>query len=163
MNLEKYAQLAFFNGLATADVRLLEPFFAPQSWVAGTLVFEQGDYADYLYLVARGEVTIRYRPDDGPAITVTRVQPGGIFGWSAAMGNPSYTCQAVCTLDSEVLRIRGAGSDGILVTADQIRSLRQGTPYYWKLSASNQYGRVESIAPYKQFMIDPAAHGLKRL
>ena len=107
MNLEKNAQLAFFNGLATADVRLLEPFFAPQSWVAGTLIFEQGDYADYLYLVAKGEVTIRYRPDDGPAITVTRVQPGGIFGWSAAMGHPSYTCQAICALDSEVLRIRG--------------------------------------------------------
>ena len=107
MNLEKYAHLAFFTGLDTADVRLLEPFFAPQSWVAGTLIFEQGDYADYLYLVAKGEVTIRYRPDDGPAITVTRVQPGGIFGWSAAMGHPSYTCQAICALDSEVLRIRG--------------------------------------------------------
>ena len=41
-------------------------------------------------------------------MTVTRVQSGGIFGWSAAMGNPSYTSGAVCALDSEVLRIRGA-------------------------------------------------------
>ena len=107
MNLEKYSQLAFFNGLSAADIQLLEPFFAPQTWVAGTVVFDQGDYAEYLYLVVRGEVSIRYKPDDGPVMTVTRVQPGGLFGWSAAMNNPAYTSGAVCALDSEVLRIRG--------------------------------------------------------
>lgn len=107
MNLEKYSQLAFFNGLNPADIQLLGPFFAPQTWVAGTVIFEQGDYAEYLYLVVRGEVVIRYKPEDGPLMTVTRCQPGGIFGWSAAMNNPRYTSGAVCALDSEVLRIRG--------------------------------------------------------
>lgn len=107
MNLEKYAQLGFFSGLDERDIQLMEPFFAPQTWVAGTTVFEQGDYAEYLYLVVYGEVAIRYKPDDGSIMTVTRVQPGGIFGWSAAMNNPTYTSGAVCTLDSEILRIRG--------------------------------------------------------
>ncbi len=107
MNLEKYSQLAFFIGLKAEEILLLEPFFAPQTWVAGTTVFEQGDYAEYLYLVVHGEVSIRYKPDDGSIMTVTRVQPGGIFGWSAAMNNPTYTSGAVCTLDSEILRIRG--------------------------------------------------------
>jgi CRP/FNR family transcriptional regulator, cyclic AMP receptor protein len=107
MNLEKYCHLAFFNGLNTADVSLLAPYFAPQTWVAGTVIFEQGDYAEYLYLTVSGEVTIRFKPHDGPVMTVTRVQPGGIFGWSAAMNNPVYTSGAVCSLDSEVLRIRG--------------------------------------------------------
>jgi CRP-like cAMP-binding protein len=108
MDLEKYTHLAFFCGLSTADIQLLVPLFAPQTWVAGTVVFEQGDCAEYLYLVVSGEVTIRYKPDDGPVMNLTRVQPGGIFGWSAAMGNPTYTSGALCTLDSEVLCIRGA-------------------------------------------------------
>jgi CRP/FNR family cyclic AMP-dependent transcriptional regulator len=107
MNLEKYSQLGFFNGLSIDEIRLLEPFFAPQTWVAGTSVFEQGDYAEYLYLVVSGEVAIRFKPEDGAVMIVTRVQPGGIFGWSAAMNNPTYTSGAVCTLDSEILRIRG--------------------------------------------------------
>jgi CRP/FNR family transcriptional regulator, cyclic AMP receptor protein len=107
MNLEKYGHLAFFTGLQPADIQLLAPYFAPQTWVAGTVIFEQADYAEYLYLVVSGEVTIRYKPHDGPVMTVTRVQPGGIFGWSAAMNNPAYTSGAVCSLDSEVLRIRG--------------------------------------------------------
>jgi CRP/FNR family transcriptional regulator, cyclic AMP receptor protein len=107
MNLEKYSQLAFFTGLQAADIQLLAPYFAPQMWVAGTVIFEQDDYAEYLYLVVSGEVTIHFKPHDGPIMTVTRVQPGGIFGWSAAMNNPAYTSSAVCSLDSEVLRIRG--------------------------------------------------------
>ncbi len=107
MNLEKYNHLAFFTGLSTVEIQLLAPLFTPQTWVAGTVVFEQGDCAEYLYLVVSGELTIRYKPDDGPIMTLTRIQPGGIFGWSAAMGNPTYTSAAVCTLDSEVLRIRG--------------------------------------------------------
>ena len=108
MNLEKYTCLTFFTGLSAAEIQLLAPFFAPQTWVAGTVVFEQGDYAEYLYLVVSGELTIRYKPDDGPMMNLTHVLPGGIFGWSAAMGNPTYTSGAVCALDSEVLRIRGA-------------------------------------------------------
>ena len=107
MNLEKYSHLAFFNGMQAADIQLLEPYFAPQTWVAGTVIFEQDDYAEYLYLVVSGEVTIHFKPHDGPIMTVTHVQPGGIFGWSAAMNNPAYTSGAVCSLDSEVLRIRG--------------------------------------------------------
>jgi len=107
MNLEKYSSLTFFNGLESHQIQLLEPYFAPQTWVAGTTVFEQGDYAEYLYLLVSGEVSIRFKPEDGASMTVTRVQAGGIFGWSAAMNNPTYTSGAVCTLDSEVLRIRG--------------------------------------------------------
>ena len=107
MNLEKYSQLAFFVGLQPKEIQLLAPYFAPQTWVAGTVIFEQDDYAEYLYLVISGEVTIRFKPHDGPPMTVTRVQPGGIFGWSAAMNNPVYTSGGICSLDSEVLRIRG--------------------------------------------------------
>src|SRR5450759_4077206 len=107
MDLEKYIHLAFFSGLSIADIQLLMPLFAPQTWVAGTVVFDQGDCAEYLYLVVKGELTIRYKPEDGPIMNLTHIQPGGIFGWSAAMGNPTYTSGAVCALDSEVLRIRG--------------------------------------------------------
>ncbi len=108
MNLEKYTRLAFFYGLSAAEIQLLAPFFVSQTWVAGTVIFEQGDRAEYFYLMVSGELTIRYKPDDGPIMNVTRIQPGGIFGWSAAIGNPTYTSGAVCTLDSEVLCIRGA-------------------------------------------------------
>ncbi len=146
MNLERYNHLAFFAGLSAAQIQLLAPFFAPQTWVAGTVVFEQGDYAEYLYLVVSGELTIRYKPDDGPMMNVTHVQPGGIFGWSAAMGNPTYTSGAVCALDSEILRIRGAD---LRMLGDKHPEL--GKVILERLSATiaqrqhSQQGRVNSM------------------
>jgi CRP/FNR family cyclic AMP-dependent transcriptional regulator len=118
MDIKKYGSLAFFIGLNTHDLEALAPFFMSSTYVAGTIIFEQGDRADNLYLVATGEVSIRYKPVDGPMMTVTRVQPGGVFGWSAAMGNTKYTSGAVCSLDSEILYIRG----------DQLRNLCQQNP-----------------------------------
>jgi CRP/FNR family cyclic AMP-dependent transcriptional regulator len=106
MNVANLGHLVFFEGLSPADLQLLAPFFAPQNFPAETTIFEQGDRADYLYLVVTGEVTIRYKPDDGPEMIVTRVPPGGVFGWSAAMGNPVYTSAAFCTQEVATLRIR---------------------------------------------------------
>lgn len=118
MDILKYGSLAFFTGLDTQDLQALAPFFSSIKYVAGTVIFEQGDRADNLYLVATGEVFIRYKPDDGPMMTVIHVQSGGVFGWSAAMGNLRYTSGAVCSLDSEILFIRG----------DQLRNLCQRNP-----------------------------------
>ena len=107
MIIDVIGELAFFEGLSTADIRLLMPYFSSQFYPASTIVFEQGDIAEYLYLVVKGEVLILYKPDDGPMMTVTRVQQGGVFGWSAALGNVAYTSGAVCTTDCELLQVSG--------------------------------------------------------
>lgn len=115
--------LAFFQGLREEELALLAPCFRTQRFRAGALIFEQGEAAEFFYLLVRGAVIIRYTPDDGPAMTVTRVRPGGVFGWSAAMGNPTYTSAAVCEQDSEVLQIRG----------DALRALCEGQPRAGKI------------------------------
>ncbi len=108
MNLHALHHLTFFNGLTKAELKVIRPYFHSQAYPAGTVVFEQGEAAEYLYLVVRGEIVIRYKPDDGAAMIVARVQPGGIFGWSAAVGNGTYTSGAICERDSQVLRVRGS-------------------------------------------------------
>lgn len=115
---DKYASLSFFQGFNQVDLHTLLGLFNSSTYVAGTNIFEQGDRAENLYLVASGEVYIRYKPEDGPAMTVTRVQPGGVFGWSAAMGNTTYTSGANCSLDSEILYIQG----------DQLRAICKRNP-----------------------------------
>jgi CRP-like cAMP-binding protein len=98
----------FFANLSTRQLALLKPLFMPCRCKEGDLLFEQGDVADGLYLVVRGEVIVRYKPEDGPEIVVARVKPGGIVGWSAALGSRHYTSGAICSADSELLCVRGA-------------------------------------------------------
>jgi CRP-like cAMP-binding protein len=100
-------QVPLFQGLNPVQVQLLRPLFTPVDRHTGSILFDQGDPAEYLYLVVVGEITIRYKPDDGPVIMVARIRPGGVAGWSAALGNRVYTSGAICSDHTQMLRVRG--------------------------------------------------------
>ena len=86
-------------------LQLLEPLFEPYSCTAETVIFEQGDPAHYLYLILDGTVEMRYKPYDGPPLTITNLPQGSIIGWSAVIGNSTYTSSAVCKEDCHAIRM----------------------------------------------------------
>jgi CRP-like cAMP-binding protein len=108
MSDEIFDLLPLFKGLNTEQRTLLRPLFEPCDYYADTALFEQGDPAEYIYLVVVGEISIRYKPEDGPEITLSHVRSGGVVGWSAALGNRLYTSAALCTVYTQTLRLRGA-------------------------------------------------------
>ena len=101
-----FDRLSLFQGFTPAQQAQLRPLFLSSHEPTGTVLFEQGDPAEFLYIIADGEVNIRYKPDDGPAINVARVRPEGVVGWSAALGSPTYTSAAICAADCQMLRVR---------------------------------------------------------
>lgn len=98
--------LSLFQGFSEEDRACLRPLFLFSYTPAGTILFEQGDLAEHLYIVAEGEIIIRYKPEDGPVLVLTRVHKEGVVGWSAAVGSPMYTSSAVCATHSQLLRVR---------------------------------------------------------
>ena len=107
MEADIFANLFLFEGLSAAQRDMLRPLFEPCDCYAGTVLFEQGDPAEHLYAVVTGEVVVSFKPDDAPMLTVARVQPGSIVGWSAVLGSRCYTSSAECTQYSQLLRVRG--------------------------------------------------------
>jgi CRP-like cAMP-binding protein len=59
-----------------------------------------------LYVLMDGQVAIRFKPHDGDWLTVTDVQAGGVFGWSAALGRRRYTSSAICLQESHAYSIK---------------------------------------------------------
>lgn len=102
-----FGQLPLFQGFSQAQLTILRPLFIPCDCYTDTVLFEQGDRAKYLFIVVSGEVTVVYKPDDAPSITLTSVQPGGVVGWSAVLGNRYYTSGAVCSTYSQMLHVSG--------------------------------------------------------
>ncbi|MCK4726072.1 MAG: Crp/Fnr family transcriptional regulator, partial [Anaerolineales bacterium] len=102
-----YEQLPFFADFTPEQMALIQQIFIPCDCYADTVLFDQGDPAEHLFLIIVGEVAVRYRPDDGAEIPVARITAGGIVGWSAALGNPRYTSAAVCTGYTQMLRVSG--------------------------------------------------------
>jgi CRP/FNR family transcriptional regulator, cyclic AMP receptor protein len=101
------AIVSIFRNLNSEQLAQIVPLIEPCRFSSGDFVFEQGDPAESLFIVVQGEVNIRYKAYDGPVMSVARVGPGGVFGWSAALGRDLYTSSAVCTADSQVFRIKG--------------------------------------------------------
>jgi hypothetical protein len=138
-------------------VRLIDFANAGATTVEGKTISE---YASWLPAKSlRPPRPAALRPADG-----AKIGPGPMrFTWRRMISQPGDTRQYELsvaespTFDRPILRVKGTSNGEILVPADQIRGLRQGTPYYWKLVANDQHGRAESIGPYKQFTIDPTA------
>jgi CRP-like cAMP-binding protein len=108
MLIETFDQFFLFKDLSDEQLELIQPLFTICEGPSGSQLFEQGDLADFLYLVVDGQVSIRYKPDDGPEILVTHVGNGGVVGWSALLGNRVYTSGAICTSQCQLVRVRGA-------------------------------------------------------
>jgi CRP/FNR family cyclic AMP-dependent transcriptional regulator len=98
---QEHTQLAIFKGLTPADMAVLESVMDLCTIPAHTTIFEQGQPADRLFILAKGEVTICFKPYDGPPLTVAHIQPGGVFGWSAALKRDTYSSAALTTTDCE--------------------------------------------------------------
>jgi len=103
---DTFENMNLFHDFSEQQLDIIRPLFLLKYLPAGTELFEQGEQTEYLYLVLEGEIQIRYKPEDGPALTVVHVQPEGLVGWSAAIGNPRYTSSAVCVADCKLICTR---------------------------------------------------------
>jgi CRP/FNR family cyclic AMP-dependent transcriptional regulator len=107
MLLEMTTRIPLFQDLKPEQTTLLEPLFDAFTCPPETVIFEQGEEPQYLYLLLKGTVAIRYKPYDGPLITITHLRAGDVFGWSAVLGGRQYTSSLVSVSEIEAVRVRG--------------------------------------------------------
>jgi CRP-like cAMP-binding protein len=99
--------LPLFQGLKQHTMDLIVPRFEYETFAEDEIVFEQDAPAEKLYVLVDGKVEIRFKPDDGETLTVTEIEEGGVFGWSAALGRETYTSCAVCVANSSAFSVLG--------------------------------------------------------
>ncbi len=106
--LSSLSGISLFEGLSPRQIDLLRPLFNNFNCPPNTIIFKQGDRADYLYLITEGHALIQFKPYDGPPINLARLKPGDAFGWSAVVGNAAYSSGILSTSPLQALQIRGA-------------------------------------------------------
>lgn len=102
---QEYADLSIFHGLTIKQLNELYGMMELRRFAQGVDIFVQGDLARHLFILLCGEVVIEYKPYDGPTLVVARIEPGGVFGWSAALGRDVYTSGARAVQPVESLQI----------------------------------------------------------
>lgn len=115
----KITRFSLFRDLSAADLKFIAPLFSACAYPQDAILFEQGEPALSLYLLAQGEIQIRYKPYDGDTINLNRIKSGGVFGWSAVLGNLGYSSSAICTQNCEALSISGPDLRHLLISHPQ--------------------------------------------
>jgi CRP-like cAMP-binding protein len=104
---DKLIKTSLFYDLTDEQLDSLARLAVPCNFSIDEMLFEQNQYAEFLYIVLSGEISIRFKPEDGEEITVSRVSELGICGWSSVLGRAIYTSAAICSKPCETLRFRG--------------------------------------------------------
>ena len=139
-------RVALFNELSESQINLLKPLFEPFSCQAGTVILQQGASADWLYLIIRGTVEMSFKPYDGSSFTVSYVEKGGLFGWSAVIGSEKYSSSAIATEDVEAYRVRGSALRKFCLEhpeagIDILERLADGVSFRWR----NAHEQIKSL------------------
>jgi CRP-like cAMP-binding protein len=130
-------RIPLFKELVEHQMDLLSQLFEPFSCQTGTVIFQQGASADFLYVVISGTVDMSFKPYDGNPITISHVGRDGLFGWSAVLGSENYTSSAIAIEDVGGFRIRGSELRRFCLEhpeagRDILERLADGVSFRWK-------------------------------
>ncbi len=96
----RLAESTLFAGLTPGELSTVEGLTHSRSYLAGEVIFDEGEQGQALYVVVTGEVLICHAGELDPPIA--RLGPGQFFGELALLDDAPRTAQARASLDSEL-------------------------------------------------------------
>jgi signal transduction histidine kinase len=112
-NLQILSKFPVLEGLTDDELERIANLCRGEVYEAGVTIFEEGEAADYLYLVEEGEVVLEMelelQPYASPKQTIIEVATKGeAFGWSALVEPYIRTLSARCMERAKVIAIKGS-------------------------------------------------------
>jgi toluene monooxygenase system ferredoxin subunit len=99
-----------FTGLPPGVLERIQAFVCVREFDENATIFNEGDPAEELFLLASGEVELDYTLPSQPdtVLKITRVAPGEVFAWSALAGLSQLSAKARTLKKSCVYAISGS-------------------------------------------------------
>jgi CRP-like cAMP-binding protein len=92
-----------FSGLDESELRRLAGIAREVSLSAGSVLFEQGDDSDGLYIVSSGIVRIYLTADDGREATINLLEEGEVIGEIAILDGLPRSAGAAALTDAKLI------------------------------------------------------------
>jgi CRP-like cAMP-binding protein len=104
---EQLRRYPYFADVQEASLRQVAMISEEKSIPAGAVIFEEGDAADNLYIIADGEIDIEYTLGSGEKRTVDTVVAGELSMWSALVEPYKSTATGTAKSDTKLIAIDG--------------------------------------------------------
>ena len=99
------ARAPYFTELSEAELDAIDRRMRAISWPAGSQLYQAGQPADALYVVAEGRVKISQTTAAGTETVTDILVPGELFGAMSTIGEPYHLQSAAALVGSCTLRI----------------------------------------------------------
>jgi CRP-like cAMP-binding protein len=96
-------EVELFKGIPSHIIDEIAELVTQESHPAGHVLFREGDFADYLYILEEGELDLTVKREKQLFFPVDKT--GSVFGWSSLVEPNLYTAEAVCVKESRVIKI----------------------------------------------------------
>ncbi len=92
--------------LSVEEVDKISTFAERKRYGKGEILFRHGEKASYVFVLLSGSVLLHLpaKPEEFQ-IAIAKIEQGELFGLSPLLGSETYTAEADCTEDTEVLAI----------------------------------------------------------
>ncbi len=97
ISLEMLRRYPYFAGIGEESLKAVAMIAEERQVPAGTHLFGEGDPADTMNIIVKGEVSIQYTLGTGEQRTVDTLVAGDILGWSALVEPYKYTAVGTAT------------------------------------------------------------------
>jgi len=96
-------EVELFKGIPSHFIDEIAELVTEESHPAGHVLFREGDFADYLYILEEGELDLTVKKEKQLSFPVDKT--GFVFGWSSLVEPNLYTAKAECVKESRVIKI----------------------------------------------------------
>jgi CRP-like cAMP-binding protein len=96
-------EVELFKGIPSHIIDEIAELVTQESHPAGHVLFREGDFADYLYILEEGDLDLTVKRDKQLSFSVDKT--GSVFGWSSLVEPNLYTAKAECVKESSVIKI----------------------------------------------------------
>lgn len=99
-------QIVMLGHLTDEMLNKLVPITEMLLFDENEMIFRQGEKADRFYFLKKGIVLLEHRITDTMTISLSSIEPGYSFGWSAMLEDSQYTSDAMCAEPCQVYSFR---------------------------------------------------------
>jgi CRP-like cAMP-binding protein len=96
-------QAELFKGMNRDFIKEIMKMATKESITEGPVLFEEGNAAQYFYIMLKGRIKLRTGTTGHMVHTVSRA--GEAFGWSSLVGRTEYSASAECLAPTRVVRL----------------------------------------------------------
>lgn len=109
-----------FEGMTLQQLEAIHQCLSEQHYLAGELIFAEGDIGDELFIVLEGEVEILIRLDSEQPFVLGKIQAGTYFGEMSILDNEPRSAAARVTVDTRALTLKGDDLKELIYTMPEI-------------------------------------------